>query len=47
MILNTYSMETYVLLHFEHKNYIIVVVKLLCSLIMIVTSFLCSKRNRT
>ena len=47
---NTYSMKTYVLLHFEHTNEVTVIIKLLCratscrrvalcSLMMIVTSF--------
>ena len=27
--INTYSMKTYVLLHFEHKNYVTIIVKLL------------------
>ena len=26
-IINTYSMKTYVLLHFEHKNYVTIIVK--------------------
>ena len=57
-IFNTYSMNTCVLLHFEHKNDVIVIGKLLyrgtsrrrvalSSLIMIVTSFLCLKFSRT
>ena len=55
---NTYSIKTYVLLHFEHKNGITIIIKLdraiqlrlvalYHSLKMIVTSFLHSKCNRT
>ena len=55
---DTYSMKTYVLSHFEHKNDVTIIIKLLyrvtsrrrvalSSLMMIVTSFLCSKCNRT
>ena len=51
-------MNTYVLLHFEHKNDVTIIVKLLYgatrrrrvalrSLVMIVASFLWSKYNRT
>ena len=58
LMLNTYSMKTYVLLLFEHENDVTIIVKLLygatsCkrvalwSLIMIMTSFLCSKCKRT
>ena len=47
-ITNTYSTKTYVLLHFEHKNYVTVIIKFLYgAMITTVTSFLCSKCNRT
>ena len=57
-IFNTYFMKTYILLHFEHKNDVTIVIKLLYratnrrrvalrSLIMAVTLFLCSKSIRT
>ena len=45
-------MNTYVLLHFEHKNDVTIIIRLRVvapykSLTMTVTSFLCSKRNTT
>ena len=54
ILLNTYSIKTYVLLHFKHKNDTTTIAKLsyratsyrqvaLWSLIMVVTSFLCLK----
>ena len=59
-IVKTYSMKTNVLLHFEHKNDVTIIVNFcvelqaeasrrvtLRSLIMIVTSHLCSKCKRT
>ena len=47
---DTYSMNTYFLLHIKHKNDVTIIVKLLyraTSLIMIKTSFLCLKHNRS
>ena len=57
-VFNTYSMKTYVLSYFDNKNDVTIIVKplkraisckrvALWSLIMIVTSFLCSKCNST
>ena len=42
-LFNTYSMKTYFLLHFEHKNDVTVIVKPLHRATMIVMSFLCLK----
>ena len=51
--IDSYSTKIYILLHFEHKNDVTIIVKLLYRarshrrFIMIVTSFLCSKCNGT